>query len=249
MSASFSKPVINPHPPCRGVRGGWEWWVVVGILTTIFTVGCDRPYRSTAADVPGVDVRRISDARKARVPDEILRTADVGRVLGADSTTRVVFIVSDYACPECGQWFASTWPVIRAQYVETGKIRVSWVHYPQRTYPNAVRAANAALCASAEGKFWDASARLFATSGAWRASTDTNMIVDSLVSIPGLDAYTMRLCVDGRRMWRQIRADIDWADTRRVGTPLMVVAGHHHVPGTASVSAVQAAIDSLLAGK
>ena len=219
------------------------------VLALAVSAACRDTSRSAAADVPYTDVRKLPPGRNERTADLIMIAADHGRVLGADSTRTQLFVVSDYQCAGCRAWFEAALPVIRAEYIETGKARLAWVHYPLREHPDAVRAASAALCASAQGKFWEASARILAAQERWAGSPDANMLLDSLASVPGIDAFVLRNCTESGRMLRQIRTDIAWSDTARAGIPLMVVVGTRHIAGGAPLSALRAAIDSAIAGK
>ncbi len=201
--------------------------------------------RSAAADVPSTDVRRIPEDRKATTPDVIVKAGNAGRVLGSNPTVSIL-VVSDYQCAECRTWFEKVLPVIRSEYVETGRARLIWVHYPLRKHPAAVRAANAAMCASSQGQFWEASTRLFSTQDQWAAAKDTAALAESLVSLPGMVDYKYRNCVSSMRMLRQIRMDIDWADTNRVGALPHIVVNKRQVPWPSTITALRATIDSVI---
>jgi protein-disulfide isomerase len=178
-----------------------------------------------------------------------MMTANRSRVLGRDSAPIKMLVVSDYQCATCRAWFQQTLPVIRSEYIETGRARLTWVHYPLREHPAAVRAASAALCAGVQQKFWEATTRLFAAQTVWGQTRQPNAIIDSLVSVPGTEAFSLRNCIDSQRMMRQVRADIDWADTNRVGTPPLIVIGARRISGATPVVALRAILDSAIAGK
>lgn len=217
--------------------------VTLGLLA----VACSEAPRSAAADVPITDVRRLPPGRAAQIPDVMMQAADAGRAIGPDSAGVRVYVVSDYQCPDCRTWFEQTLPALRAAYVETGKVRLIWSHYPLRTHPHAVRAASASLCASVQGKFWEASARLFASQDQWGGSRDGTFLVDSVARVPGTDAFTFQNCVESGRMLRQVRMDIDWADTAQVGAPLTVLVSSRAVAAPPTLASVRAAIDAALA--
>ncbi|MBL0169839.1 MAG: thioredoxin domain-containing protein [Gemmatimonadaceae bacterium] len=219
------------------------------VLPLLLTAACRDTPRSAAADVSYADVRKLPPGRNERSLDLMMLEADHGRVLGADSARVQLFVVSDYQCAGCRAWFETTLPTIRAEYIEPGTVRLAWVHYPLREHPDAVRAASAALCAAAQGKFWETSARIFAAQERWGGSRDVKVLLDSLASVPGIDAFALRNCTESDRMLRQIRTDIAWADTARVGAPLTVVVGARRIPGTAPLSTLRAAIDSAVSGK
>lgn len=217
------------------------------ITTTVAAVACgDR--RSAAAEVSKEDVRRLPPERKAMLPDITIQAADRGRVLG-DSAHAQILVISDYQCASCRQWFEQTLPVLRRTYVDTHQATITWVHYPLREHPNAVRAANVAMCTAVEGKFWEASARLFAAVDRWSNAPDAKAIIDSIGGSTGVDAMTFYDCVKSGRILRQIRGDIDWVDQGKQGQPLTVVVGTRRLASTASIGTLKATIDSVLAGK
>jgi protein-disulfide isomerase len=210
---------------------------------------CGDPRRSAAADVPKEDVRRLPPPRLSEVPDVMLQAADHGRVLGPDSAATQLFVISDYQCANCRTWFEQVLPIVQREYVATGRLKLTWVHYPLRAHPNAVVAATAAMCASAQGKFYEASAAIFASEARWGTSTDATGALEPLARVPGIDAFTLHECLASRRMLRQVRLDIDWADKAGHGAPLTVAVGTHRLTGAAPIEAVRAAIDSSLAGR
>ncbi len=173
--------------------------------------------------------------------------ADRGRTLGSDSAKVTMLVISDYQCAECRSWFRSTLPLLRAEYIDRGKVRLVWSHYPLRMHAGALHAASATLCASAQGKFWEASERLFSA----RVMQDTTFgrasVIDSIAGASGVDAFTFGNCIESKRMLRQIRLDIDWADTNHVGVPLALYVGRRRLPGATSAATLRAALDSLIA--
>lgn len=216
---------------------------------SVGALGCDRAPQSAAADVSGADVRHLPPDRQGTLPDVMVVKADHQRTLGADSVRLTLLVISDYQCTACRTWFERAMPIIRAEYVDRGALRLVWAHYPLREHPAAVRAASAAMCAGAQEKFWEASAQLFATQARWGASPDTSTLIDSIASVPGLDPMMLASCTSSQRMLRQIRHDIDWANTAKAGAPPTIVVGKHVLSGSAPVTALRAVIDSALAGR
>jgi predicted DsbA family dithiol-disulfide isomerase len=221
----------------------------VAAALLVLLAGCSRTPESAAAYVPDTDVRILPNDRKVGLPDRMMEAADVSRVIGRDSAPVRLLVVSDYQCDSCRTWFEQYLPALRAEYVETGKARLTWVHYPLKEHPGAVRAASAALCAGVQGKFWDASARLFSGQAVWGSSPRAHAIIDSLASVPGIESFTLRNCIESNRMLRQVRRDIDWADTVKAGTPLIVLVGKRRIAGSASLAAFRATLDSAISGK
>jgi|GEM_PF-1898764 len=220
------------------------------LLLIASALACRSESRSAAAEVSGEDVRRLPPTRKAAVPDIMVQAADRGRVIGGDASAVPVFVISDYECADCQNWFEATLPLLRAEYVDVGKVRLTLVHYPLREHPNAVAAASASLCAAAQGKFWEASAGIFAARSRWGRLAEATALLDSIASgSAGIDPFAFRDCTATKRLVRQIRADIDWVDKGAFGPPLTVLVGTRRVRAGAPITALRAAIDSAIAGK
>jgi protein-disulfide isomerase len=70
-----------------------------------------------------------------------------------------VVIFSDFQCPFCGR----VEPTLKQMEKEYGnKARFTWKNYPLPFHPNAQPAAEAAMAAGAQGKFWEMHDKLFA---------------------------------------------------------------------------------------
>ena len=221
--------------------------VLATMAMSVGALACNATSGNSAADVSGDDVRRLPPDRLGSVPDIILEKADHGRTLGSDSARVTMLVVSDYQCSACRTWFDSTLPVIRADYLDRGTVRLVWVHYPLRKHPAAVHAASAALCASAQGKFWEASDRLFNMKALRDENAKNDAVLKSLSDVPGLDSYMLASCTETNRMFRQIRHDIDWADTNRIGVPLSLSVGGRKIPDGTPLAALRTILDSAVA--
>ena len=209
---------------------------------------------SAAADIPNVDVRRLPPERKAALPDIMLRAADLGRVLGADTAPIHLVVITDLQCAACKRWHDTQWPVIHRDYVDRGLVRVTLTHYPLREHRQAVLAASAAMCASAQHKFWPAIDALFALQSRWAVDAAPARLIDSLAAVPGVDRRALEECTGSRRLWRQLRADVDWADVDWADAdgadalPILVI-GARRLRAPTSLAQLRAVLDSARAGK
>lgn len=90
------------------------------------------------------------------------------RAKGSRSAPVTVFEMSDFQCPFCRRFAVETFPAIEREYIATGKVRWVFVNFPLTSiHPNAVPAAEFALCAAQGGRFWPAHDLLFETQEAW----------------------------------------------------------------------------------
>jgi len=69
---------------------------------------------------------------------------------------------TDYQCPYCRRYNLQTKPQIVKEYVDTGKLRYILHEFPLASiHPYAAKAAEAALCAGDQGKYWEMGTHLF----------------------------------------------------------------------------------------
>jgi protein-disulfide isomerase len=179
----------------------------------------------------------------------MIAAADRGRVIGSDSARVRLFVVSEYACPACRTWFDSTLPQIRRDYLDAGTVKLAWTQYPLQRTPGSVRAASGALCASVQGDFWGASERLFASQARWSREPVDTITLDSIARGSRVDAYTFKLCQEGKRLHRLLRADIDFVDTLHAGAPLTLIVGTRVLPAGTTLAALRTVLDSALAAR
>lgn len=69
---------------------------------------------------------------------------------------------SDFQCPYCGRYARETFPRLRGELVDTGKLEYSFKHFPiAEIHPFATDAAKQAACAGKQSHFWEMHDRLF----------------------------------------------------------------------------------------
>jgi len=69
---------------------------------------------------------------------------------------------SDFQCPFCSRFALETLPSIMQTYVDTGKVRFEYHHFPLSFHPQALKAAVASECAGEQSKFWEMHDKIFA---------------------------------------------------------------------------------------
>ena len=74
---------------------------------------------------------------------------------GNDNAVLTIVEFSDYQCPFCGRHARETFPQIRRDYIDTGKLRFLSRDLPLDFHANAFPAAEAARCAGEQKKFWE----------------------------------------------------------------------------------------------
>lgn len=163
----------------------------------------DRP--SAAETIAGAppDVIREDPA----VP----RVARLGStVKGQPSATLAIIEFSDFECPFCARYATGTHAKIEAEYVDTGKIKYGFRNMPlDMLHPNAQRAAEAAECASRQGRFWPMYDTLF--------MNQRSLGLPELLrhgQTAGLDQGRFKACLEGQAVAKVAE---DRAEASRLG--------------------------------
>lgn len=188
-------------------------------------------------------------AETAASADSLLARADRGRVQGAPNAPVWMVVVSDFQCPYCARWHAQSYDTLKRKYVDSGKVRIAYLNYPLPSHPHAWPAAEAAMCAGLQGKFWEMHDAIFQTQERWSplSVAEAAPLFDSLAVARGLDMEAHRRCVSTHALRPLIQADFDRVQRTGVtGTPTFFI-GKHVIGGLGPTSAYSAAIDSALA--
>ncbi len=142
---------------------------------------------------------------------------------------------SDFQCPFCKR-MQSTLADLLDEY--DGKVRLEYRHFPLRSHPVALAAAQASACADEQGKFWAYHDGLFE----WQhelSEEKLSAIADSV----GLDLEAYNQCIEEERYSDLV--DADTAAGREAGiqgTPAFFVNGHP-IYGAGSGSVFREVID------
>ncbi|HET9424959.1 MAG TPA: thioredoxin domain-containing protein [Gemmatimonadaceae bacterium] len=150
-----------------------------------------------------------------------------GYVLGSPTAPIELVELGDFECPSCARFAELTEPEIRAQYVNTGKVRFRFIDFPLSIHRNTVNASNAAACADEQGKFWEMHDLLFATQHEWNSETtnDPDKHFKAIGQrIQGIDASKLNECIDSRRHAAKVQSHLKIAvDRGAPGTPTFYV--------------------------
>jgi len=89
-------------------------------------------------------------------------------ILGKNSAPVTIVEFSDFQCPFCRSFFMNTYPKLKKDYIDSGKARLLFRHFPiPATHPNAPKAHEASECANEQGKFWEYHDLLFREQQIW----------------------------------------------------------------------------------
>lgn len=172
-----------------------------------------------------------------------------GYVLGSPTAPLELVEFGDFECPQCARFAELTEPDVRAEYVNTGKVRFRYIDFPLNIHPNTLNASNAAACADEQGKFWEMHDLLYRTQHEWnaQATSDPDEYFKGLAGqITGLDAAKLSECIDSRRMMPKVQSHLKIANDRAIGgTPTFLLGNKQF--GNMSADEFRRVLDAELA--
>jgi len=141
------------------------------------------------------------------------------RVMGDDKAPLAIVEFTDYECPYCVRFAQTTWPSLKREFVDTGKLKLVTYDFPLSIHNNAIKAAVAGRCSSAQGQYKGMRNTLFASSRNLKAETYTKA-AQSL----GMDTAQFATCMDNKDNVTGVYQDIALGKKLGVqGTPRFYV--------------------------
>ncbi len=194
--------------------------LALAVLAVGLTVSLGCPRSSDGPESPD------QPAARATPDDSLLGLADAARIQGSASAPIWVVEVSDFQCPFCKTWHDSVYDAFRREFVTPGTVRFAYINYPLPTHANAMPAAEAAMCAGVQGKFWEMHDGLFERQHDWAHVPNAVAIFDTVARSKGIDVAAMRQCIESGAIRALITADVDRAQETGVqGTPSFLIGG------------------------
>lgn len=168
---------------------------------------------------------------------------------GLSTAALTVYEVSDFQCPYCRQFATTTYERIETAYVQSGRIHWVFVNAPKpQSHPNALRAAEVAMCAAAQARFWPVHDALFARQEDWSYLPDPDAYFRALWDSLGLDAQRMQVCLTSGDGARQVAADVRYVTELGIGgVPAFVIDNRMVIQGAMPYARFVAVLDSALA--
>src|SRR5713101_4799849 len=172
------------------------------------------------------------------------------RTMGRVDAPVTVYEMSDFQCPYCREFALATMPVLEREYIQPGKVRFVYINLPLTSlHNNAASAAEVALCAARQQRFWPMHDLLFRHQDQWAALASPRAVLLALGDSAGLDRARLTRCVASGATAAAVRADAERA--RRSGatsTPTFYIEGAL-LEGAAPVTVFRAVLDSIYQSK
>lgn len=183
--------------------------------------------------------------------DSLLARSERGRIKGPETAPVTIIEVSDFQCPYCGRFVHDTYAKIDSAYIKTGRARIIYINLPLSGHLQAYSAAEAAMCAGAQDKFWPMHDRLFAAQRDWSGQADAAQRFTRFAEELQLDMAAYRDCTENDRVAPLIVGDAMQAAGAGIqGTPAFILNGgpgqQRALSGAIPFEEFQAAMDALL---
>lgn len=127
---------------------------------------------------------------------------------------------TDYLCPFCKRHAKSTIPLLKTQFIDTGKLKYVLREYPiAKLHPKSYKLSMAALCAGDQGQYWTMHDAFFNAKS--KPNPDN---LGLLIKKLKLDKKKFNTCLSTKKFNKQI--DKDLADGSRLGvsgTPAFII--------------------------
>ncbi len=107
----------------------------------------------------------------------------------------VVVEYGDFACDACGEFARESWPALKRDFVDTGRVRWRFVLF-ELGFPNSDESARAGHCGALLGDFFELHDALYRMQAAWNVGRHPD---DRLIEIAGEHGYepmTFRACYE-----------------------------------------------------
>lgn len=166
-------------------------------------------------------------------------------VLGDLNAPVTIVEYGDFQCPFCGKFFRDTEPVIREEYVKTGKVKFIYRDFAflgQESF----WAANAARCAGDQGKFWQYHDYLFNNQQGENQGAFSKANLKSFAAALSLDKEKFNACLDSNKYDEAVKKDSKaGADAGVQGTPATFINDKIYVGALPTATFTQIIDDEL----
>lgn len=227
---------------------------VVALLSFAGALGCrgaDAARRESTSS-PAANATTPASPTVARAPgtvptDSISERADRGRIRGNDQAGLWIIEASDFQCPYCKMWHDSTYGSLVREYVDKGRARLAYLNFPLSQHQNALPAAEAAMCASVQNKFWPMHDSLFTSQERWENLPNALPVFDTTAARLGVAMPAWRDCVAKHLTRPLIEADYERSRTAGVKSTPTFFVGDQQLAGFQPYSFFRQVVEAQLA--
>lgn len=214
--------------------------IMAGVLISVAVIYSNGGFNKLTTG-GSANVRDTSGGQKAVSTDD-------DAYLGDKDAPVVMIEFSDFQCPFCRSFWSDTLPLIKSEYIDTGKVRFVYRDFPLSFHSGAMPAAQATECAREQDKFWEMHDKIFIEQdkqGGGTIQFGANDLKKWAGEI-GLNVSEFNSCLDSQKYLNEVNNDLKDGQAAGVsGTPGFFINGRL-VVGAQPFSVFQSLIEEEL---
>jgi protein-disulfide isomerase len=183
-----------------------------------------------------------TESAAAPTRQELLEgVAQHGDTLGAANASATLTVYEDPQCPFCRDWALNALPVVIADYVRTGKLKLVYRGIAI-IGPDSVRGIRSIYAAGAQNKLWNLADAIYRRQGAENSGWLSGAMISSAAASVGVNGAALRARASSPAVTAQLREAAVQARAERVqGTPTFVLQRPPGLPQQLHPTALDAA--------
>lgn len=134
------------------------------------------------------------------------------RSRGARTAPVTVYEMGDFQCPACRSFTVNIMPTIEKRFIASGKVRWVFINFPLVSiHPNATAAAEVAMCAARQGRFWQTHDALYFGQDDWARLAEPRSTLIALAQRAGANRSKLVACLDSGTVRTEVQQDAERA--------------------------------------
>jgi protein-disulfide isomerase len=130
------------------------------------------------------------------------------RTKGRADAPVTVYEMADFQCPACRMFTVTVFPAVEHDFIATGKVRWVFINLPLTSiHPNAMAAAEVAMCAARQGRFWQTHDLLYQRQDDWAKLSEPRSTLVALAQRAGADRATVLRCLASGTARAEVQQD------------------------------------------
>jgi len=155
-------------------------------------------------------------------PSYTPKKTDVPTV-GSDDAPVTIKSFSEFQCPYCADFYTKTYPELKSQYIDTGKVKFVFYEFPiEQIHPLSMKASEAARCAYEQDRYEDYAMILYSRQSQWTRAGPSKF--KDYARELGLNMDEFNKCLDSGAMRDIIKREMEEGKKLQVGgTPTFFI--------------------------
>ena len=195
--------------------------ILMASLVVVLGLAGVAPAGATSPAAPPAGAPTVAAAQQpvAQFPDVFTE-----RSLGKSDAPITLIEYSALTCPHCADFHKAVLPRLKADYIDTGKVRLIFREFPFSQV--GIRAAMAARCLPPE-KYYDFVQALFDTQKTWADAPNGDQLVQQMAGFAGLSLEQYTACVGNERILNHVlQMRVDATNNFEINsTPTILIQG------------------------